>query len=135
METKVKLGGRDWDLVYTLWDREAIEEAFPRPSGTPGILLDLIQDHCSSARGSFRVQATVLWAGMRHQRKNLTVEKVKEWIAEYLKSGAGSVVDLLGPALRALGRDAAAGVAVKVEEEPDPAPDPEGKAPAPPPET
>jgi len=82
----INIGGKDRRLVYTADDREAVERSFPY-EGQPGNLRQLMQRNGffdSSGGGSFEVQATILWAGLRHESPTLSVMKVKGWIKEHL---------------------------------------------------
>jgi hypothetical protein len=79
-------------------------------------MLELLQEHFRpDAPGSFEVQATILWAGIRGSKKGLTVETVGEWITKELKAGR-HIAELIAPALKAIGLSGCLGFTFDLEE-------------------
>jgi hypothetical protein len=79
MDHTIRLGGRDRTLRYTDEERMLLERAFPRPDGTPGSLFTLARTHLNLV-GSLEVQASIIWAGIKHEDKKLTMAKVAKWL-------------------------------------------------------
>jgi hypothetical protein len=117
----VTLGGRKRLLRFTLDDREFVEDMFPGPDCTPGNLMDLCMRHLSSLRGSFKVQAAIVFAALRHD-KHVTLDLVREWLKDAFKPGS-KPIDVFRPVIECI---SASGVLGFTVEEP-PQDDPEGK--------
>jgi hypothetical protein len=123
-EYTVRLGGKERPLFYDTPERRAIEHAFAF-EGKPARMLELLQEHFRpDAPGSFEVQATILWAGIRASKKGLTVETVGEWITKELRAGR-HIAELIAPALKAIGVSGCLGFTFDLEEasEDEPAPE------------
>ena len=125
-EYTVRLGGKERALFYDVPERRAIETAFAW-EGKPAKLLELLQEHFRpDAPGSFEVQATILWAGIKGTKKGLTVETVGEWITKELKAGR-HIAELIAPALKAIGVSGCLGFTFVLEAEPEEEPEPEAE--------
>jgi len=85
-EFTLMLDGQPRKLLYTMDDREDIEEMFPGPDGTPANLGRLVANHVVS-HGSFKVLATITWAGLRHLGNSWTLGKVKELLSKEVQNG------------------------------------------------
>lgn len=120
-EYVVKLGGRDCRLLYTLDEREELEQMFPRADGTPGSLGALVQGHMLGA-GSFRVQVAIVWAGVRHLGKKYAIDYVRECMAKATKEDG--LLAITRPAWRSILASGVLGRVVE-ESEPEPEGDPE----------
>ncbi len=135
-EFYVRMGGKDRLLFYDTAARRAIETAFAF-NGQPAKMLDLIQNHFRPDQpGSFEVQATILWAGIRQSKKGLTVEETGIWITKELTGSKDTpprhIAELIVPALKAIGVSGCLGFTFELpEEEPEEEPDEKGKAPPP----
>jgi hypothetical protein len=128
-EYTVRLGGKERVLFFDTPERRAIEHAFAY-EGQPARMLDLIQNHFRPDQpGSFEVQTTILWAGIRKSKRGLTVEETGLWISAELKAGR-HIAELIVPALRAIGESGCLGFTFSLPEEGVDEPEPDaGKAP------
>lgn len=124
-EFYVDLGGKRRQLRFDLTDREEIEGLFPRPDGSPASLGVLLRDHLIGP-GSFRVQVTILFFGLRFHSKGLTEDQVRSWVQDYLKGEGAKLSDLMIVVAKAIHVSGVLGYVGKLREA---APE-EGKEPA-----
>lgn len=108
----VTLGGKVYALEYTVDDREEIEDTYKRPDGTPCAMGQLVRDNLVTT-GSFRVQATLVWIGVRQHK--VTYAKVRDAMAAATKNGG--LGEILQPVRTAI---LASGVLGRVIEMPEP---------------
>jgi hypothetical protein len=113
------VGGQTRRVIYTLDDREAVEEIFTRPDGTPGSLWAL------ATSGSIKALVAVLWGGLRHD-ESVTLDLCKKWVAEHLKGGGG-LSQIMQPVADCI---LASGVLGFTMLKPEPAEEETGKVPA-----
>lgn len=112
----VTLDGKVCSLKYGIDERELVEAFFPRPDGTPGSMGALVREHLIGS-GSFKVQATLVWVGVKHLGKAWTLERVRAALDAAMKKEGVSTV--LRPVTAAILASACLGKAV--EDEPEPA--------------
>lgn len=75
MERTITLAGKEYPLRYKLQDRADAEKRLGRG------LIEAVVD------GQIESVAVVLWAGMRHKEKGLTVEDVMERLQAHADAG------------------------------------------------
>lgn len=119
----VDIDGKAYTLKYGIDDRETVEATFPRPDGTPGSLGAMVRGNLIEA-GSFKLQTTIIWAGLRHNGKACTYDKVRDAMVK--ASQNGGIGALLEPVRNAILASGVLGRIVDPEPEPE---DEEGKAP------
>lgn len=75
MDRTITLAGKEYPLRYKLQDRADAERRLGKG------LIQALED------GQIETLAVVLWAGMRHKEKKLTVEDVMERLQEHADQG------------------------------------------------
>lgn len=75
MDRTITLAGKEYPLRYRIQDRADAERRLGKG------LIEAVID------GQIETLATILWAGMRHKEKNLTVEDVLERLQEHADKG------------------------------------------------
>lgn len=89
MSQTVVLAGKEYELRYELRDRRDIEKKLGKG------LMDAICD------GEIESMATVVWAGLRHKARRLTVEEVIDLFQKHQDDG-GEYDSISRPVFRAI---------------------------------
>jgi len=129
-EFSANLGGKKRIFKYTMRERSRIEEQFGKG------LMELVKSDLipndeagvPTGGGRLKVQVALIHAGIRHGGKAVTLERVNEWLEQYVAHG-GIVQEIYAQCALAIMSSGALGfVYEQDDEEEEDAGDGEGKA-------